>query len=92
MSLTIRWLGHAGFRVAFPDSKDASVERVVYIDAWLQNPKLPQDFKGKTLEDADLMLVTHGHFDHASSAPDIVKGSKKEGAKIVANWEICKHY
>ena len=92
MSLTIRWLGHAGFRVAFPDSKDSSVERVVYIDAWLQNPKLPQDFKGKTLEDADLMLITHGHFDHASSAPDIVKGSKKEGAKIVANWEICKHY
>ena len=38
------------------------------------------------------MLVTHGHFDHASSAPDIVKGSKKEGVKIVANWEICKHY
>jgi L-ascorbate metabolism protein UlaG (beta-lactamase superfamily) len=41
MSLSIRWLGHAGFRVSFSDPKDSSIERVVYIDAWLGGPTLP---------------------------------------------------
>lgn len=38
-------------------------------------------------DDADLCLVTHGHFDHSSSTPDIIKASKKS-AKAVANFEI----
>ena len=38
------------------------------------------------------MLVTHGYFDHSSSAPEIVMGSKKEEAKIVSNFEICLHF
>ena len=74
----MRWLGHAGFRVSFPDHADATKERVVYIDAWLENPKIPEEFKGTVPEDADLCLVTHGHFDHASSSPDLIKASKKE--------------
>ena len=35
MSLKIRWLGHAGFRISFTDPKDGTIERVIYIDAWL---------------------------------------------------------
>ena len=90
-NLKIRWLGHAGFRISFNDPQ-TNAERVIYIDAWLQNPMLPDDFKDITVEDADLVLVTHGHFDHSSSAPDILKGSKKDNCRIVSNFEICMHY
>ena len=43
-------------------------------------------------EDADLVLVSHGHFDHAGSAPDLIKASKKEEVKVVANYEIFTFY
>jgi len=56
---TIRWLGHAGFKISFHD-KD-HVHRNIYIDAWLDNPFLPEDLKGSIPDDADLALVTHGH-------------------------------
>jgi L-ascorbate metabolism protein UlaG (beta-lactamase superfamily) len=86
--LRIRWLGHAGFRVSFPDNLNPDITRVVYIDTWLQNPKLPEDFKGVIPDDADLVLVTHGHFDHSSSSPDLIKNSKKEKSMVIANYEI----
>ena len=89
--LKIRWLGHSGFRISFNDPQTSS-ERVIHIDTWLQNPKFPEDLKCKTVDDTDLMLVTHGHFDHSSSAPEIVKSSTKENARIVSNFEICTHY
>ena len=85
---TIRWLGHAGFRISFPDPSDASIERVVYIDPWLGNPKLPEDVKAGVPTDADLVLVTHGHFDHSGSAPDFIKNSTKPSPKVVSNYEI----
>ena len=37
-------------------------------------------------------MVTHGHFDHADSAPDILNASKKDTAKIIAPGEVSKHY
>ena len=88
----IRWLGHAGFKITFPDPKEHSIIRVVYIDTWLGNPLLPADFKDTVPDDADLVLVTHGHFDHSGSSPDIVKHSKKEGAKVVCNYEIGSYF
>ena len=88
----IRWLGHAGFRLSFPDSSDASLTRVVYFDPWLGNPKLPGDLKDVVPEDADLVLVSHGHFDHCISAPDLIKGSKKHEPKVVCNYEIGHYY
>ena len=83
-------MGHAGFRVSFPSP--TGQECVIYIDPWLANPKLPSDYEGKVPEDANLVLVTHGHFDHSTSAPDIIKASKKENAKAVSNFEICLFY
>ena len=90
MSLKIKWLGHAGFRLAFNDHE--GVDRVIYIDTWLENPKLPAEFKGKVPDDADLVLVTHGHFDHSSSAPAILNASTKAGSKIVAVGDLNKFY
>lgn len=85
----IQWLGHAGFRIKF---QHEGTERTVYIDPWIGNPKCPEDFKLETAaEDADLILISHGHFDHASSAPDIVKNAKKD-CKIACIYEIGQYY
>ena len=63
----IFWLGHAGFKVTFDV---VGTTRVVYIDPWIGNPKYPAELKNEAGEspmptDADLILITHGHFDHA---------------------------
>ena len=91
MSLTIKWLGHAGFRTEFTDH--AGAQRVVYFDPWIPNPCLPEDFK-EVPADADLVLVSHGHFDHAATAPDIILASipNKPKTSVVANFEITSHY
>ncbi|MBL7153412.1 MAG: MBL fold metallo-hydrolase [Phycisphaerae bacterium] len=50
MGLTLKWLGHASFRISHEDT-------VVYIDPW----KLKD-----APRDADLVLVSHSHHDHYS--------------------------
>jgi len=50
MPVEIKWLGHASFRIAGPES-------VVCIDPW----KLDQP-----THDADLVVVSHSHHDHFS--------------------------
>ncbi len=70
----ITWLGHAGFLIESNDSK-------VVIDAWTDGPTYP----GTDIGDVDVVLVTHGHFDHAGSAPSICKAS---GAKLVCIHEV----
>eukprot|EP00347_Sterkiella_histriomuscorum_P017783 403348010 len=88
----LRWLGHAGFRLQFQDIQNQSIERVVYIDPWLENPKIPDDLKNIVPDDADLILITHGHFDHSSSAPSMIKKSMKKDAKIISNFELIQFY
>jgi L-ascorbate metabolism protein UlaG (beta-lactamase superfamily) len=73
----ITWLGHAAFRIRSPRGK------VIYVDPWLDNPKCPEG--EKSVEQADVVLVTHGHFDHLGNAVDI---AKKTSAKVVCNFEI----
>ena len=65
---------------------------MIYIDPWLDNPHIPEDLKGKVPDDADLVLITHGHFDHSSSAPHIIRASNAKGAKVVSNFELIKFY
>ena len=50
------WTGHDGFRIA--DNKNT---RVIYIDPY----QLSNKHKGK--KDADIILISHNHFDHLSS-------------------------
>jgi len=89
----IRWLGHAGFKISISDPVEKEEMRNIYIDTWLQNPLIPEDLKeGVVPNDADLVLVTHGHFDHSGSAPDLVKASKNPNCKIVCNFEVGNYF
>lgn len=68
----VLWLGQASVRITTPGGK------VIMIDPWLRtNPKTPANFKNlEALGKVDLVLVTHGHFDHVADAPDLAKMHK----------------
>ena len=77
----ITWLGHATFKVTTPGGK------IVLIDPWtFQNPACPEGLK--RVDKVDLMLVTHGHFDHMGDAVDIARATKPTTVAIVelAGW------
>jgi L-ascorbate metabolism protein UlaG (beta-lactamase superfamily) len=65
----VLWLGQAATRITTPTGK------VIVIDPWIvTNPKTPANFKPlETLGRVDLILVTHGHFDHFADAPALAK-------------------
>ncbi len=62
--ISITFCGHATFKITSAKGK------AVLIDPWLSsNPVCPEDLK-KT-DRLDLMLITHGHFDHIADAVDL---------------------
>jgi L-ascorbate metabolism protein UlaG (beta-lactamase superfamily) len=74
--LKITWLGHATFLVTTPGGKK------VLFDPWTtQNPACPDDLKDPG--DIDLILITHGHFDHIGDAVDLAKKYKPQVVCIV---------
>jgi L-ascorbate metabolism protein UlaG (beta-lactamase superfamily) len=77
---TITWYGHAAFKVETPSGK------VMLIDPWIANPANPtgKDDVAK-IGNVDLILVTHGHFDHVGDATTIAKTTK---AKLVATFDL----
>lgn len=81
MSHQLQWWGHASWQLKTSGGK------TVLVDPWVtSNPKSPVK-----LEDvkADVILITHDHFDHAS---DLVAVAKQTGAKVVLQPEISKRY
>src|ERR671910_2744317 len=75
--LSITWLGHATIVITTPGGK-----RIV-TDPWLEgNPMCPP---GTRIEQADLILLSHGHFDHTG---DIVSVSRATNAPILAIFEL----
>ena len=76
---SIKWLSHAGFIITSPEGK------TIIIDPWItDNPLCP--IKLEDVKTADIVLVTHDHFDHAANAADIVK---KTGATLIAAPETA---
>lgn len=59
------WLGQSAFRLTTPSGK------VIVMDPWLRtNPRTPEQYKDlQNLGKVDLILVSHGHFDHIADAP-----------------------
>ncbi len=76
----ITWYGHAAFRVDTPKGK------TIWIDPWITNPKNPT---GKddlaAIDKGDLILITHGHFDHVGDAVAIATKTK---AKLVSTFDL----
>jgi L-ascorbate metabolism protein UlaG (beta-lactamase superfamily) len=65
----VQWLGQAAFKLTSVGGK------VIVIDPWLTtNPKTPEAYqKLEALGKVDLILVTHGHFDHFADVPALAK-------------------
>jgi len=64
--IKLTWLGHATFRIETPDGK------ILIVDPWVMgNPMCPE--KEKSVKHVDVMLCTHGHFDHIGDAVEIAK-------------------
>lgn len=61
----VLWLGQAAFRITTPGGK------VIVTDPWLRlNPLTPPTWKNlEALGKVDVLLVSHGHFDHFADAP-----------------------
>jgi L-ascorbate metabolism protein UlaG (beta-lactamase superfamily) len=79
-NLAITWLGHSSFRVRTPGGKE------VLFDPWYTgNPAFVESARPKS---ADLILISHGHFDHFTDAAAIAKST---GATVVAIWEITSY-
>src|SRR5579862_2866063 len=77
--LKITWLGHATFRFETPGGK------TILIDPWVMgNPACPES--EKNLKKLDVMLCTHGHFDHIGDAVEI---AKKLNPTVVGIPELC---
>ena len=77
--IKLTWLGHATFRITTPSGT------TILIDPWVMgNPMCPDS--EKNLKKVDVMLCTHGHFDHIGDALDI---AKKHNPKVVGIFELC---
>jgi L-ascorbate metabolism protein UlaG (beta-lactamase superfamily) len=63
------WLGQACFRITSPGGK------VIVTDPWLiKDPLTPAKYKNlEALGKVDVLLVTHGHWDHIADAPALAK-------------------
>lgn len=72
------WVGHGTWRARSAKGKE------VLIDPWvMNNPAAPESLK--SVDTCDLMLITHGHFDHVTDAVEIARRTKPT---IVTNHEI----
>lgn len=82
--LSYTWLGHSTFIIGLPNGKR------ILTDPWLGNPKCPEAFqKPEGLGPIDLILTSHGHFDHIN---DVVPAARVTGAPVVGIYELCAYF
>jgi L-ascorbate metabolism protein UlaG (beta-lactamase superfamily) len=78
-NIQITWLGHSTFRLTTP------AKNVAVIDPWvMNNPACPESFR--QLDRLDIMLLTHGHFDHIGDAVEL---AKRHSPEVVGIFELC---
>lgn len=80
IKIGMTFYGQAGFKFDLPNGK------VVILDPWIKTPFNPNGEELlNEIDRADVILCTHGHFDHIADATEI---AKKTGAKLVAPPEL----
>lgn len=80
MPVELTWFGHGCWSIA-------AGGKTLLLDPFLDNnPSSP--VKAADVA-ADFLLVSHGHFDHLDDAAAI---AARTGAKLVANFEICRWF
>lgn len=79
-STQLLWYGQSAYKLTTPTGK------VLLIDPWIKNPlnKTAEADLAK-LNQVDLILITHGHFDHVGDAVEI---AKKTNAKLVSTFDL----
>jgi L-ascorbate metabolism protein UlaG (beta-lactamase superfamily) len=76
--VSFTWVGHGTWKARSASGKE------VLIDPWVMgNPAAPETLKN--VDTCDLMLITHGHFDHIHDALEIARRTKPT---IVCNYEV----
>ena len=77
----LTWYGHSAFKLVTPKGN------VIFIDPWLKNPKLENSEEIlKKIDRADVICLTHGHFDHVGDAVEIAKKTK---AKLCCTFDCA---
>lgn len=80
----LTWYGQAAFRLVTPSGK------VLLIDPWINNPlNLTAKKDLEDLKKVDLILVSHGHFDHVGDAVEIAKRTK---ARLVTSYDQAQAF
>jgi len=75
----LTWLGHSTFRVETAGGK------TIVIDPWIMgNPMCPE--ADKRVKKVDILLCSHGHFDHIGDAVEVVK---QHNPVVVGIFELC---
>ena len=73
------WIGHGTWRVRSGNGRE------LLIDPWvMNNPVAPEHLK--KIDRCDLMLITHGHFDHIHDAVEI---ARQTGCTVHAIFETA---
>jgi len=74
----ITWLGHGTYQFRLTTGE------VILVDPWIEgNPAYP---KGHSIDRVDVILVSHGHFDHIH---DVLSLAQKFSPQIVAIYETA---
>lgn len=80
MATRLRYLGHSALSIE-------SDGRTILVDPYLsENPARPAEIDPESVA-ADLILLSHGHFDHLG---DTVAIAQRTGAPVVAVYELAE--
>jgi L-ascorbate metabolism protein UlaG (beta-lactamase superfamily) len=79
--VTITWFGHGTW-----GHQDPNGTRIL-VDPWLSGPTVPDALRQP--EHVDVILVTHGHFDHIA---DVESQHAAHGAPVVAKYELAAYF
>jgi L-ascorbate metabolism protein UlaG (beta-lactamase superfamily) len=76
----LTWLGHSTWLVRSPEGKQ------ILVDPFLENnPSCPPIYKGEGITNLDIIVCSHGHFDHIS---DLVPIATRTGATVVGIFDL----